>query len=131
MAIADLVNEGWEMDTSWDDIVIVKHIEGIPGGRTLNVEDVTEEVIKAGHIIIEDDNTKELKPLKIDGENYESLPAEHSYQGILYKTILTKRPLAPVMVRGTVNEKAAQNYGLPEYPGDAKTALSLIRFTED
>lgn len=120
------------VDTSADSIVIANLIEDIPGGRTLDVTGVAEEVLKAGRVIIEDDNTGDLKPLAISGGNYAALPANHSYKGILVGTILTNKAMASVMVRGTVNEEAAKNAAeLPAYPAGAKTALPLIRFTKD
>lgn len=120
------------IDTSADSIVIVSHLEGIAGGRTLDVTGVTEEVLKAGRVIIEETATGTLKPLKIVDGAYEALPAGHTYKGILYGSIATAKPMAAVLVRGTVNEEAAKNaHELPAYPAGAKTALSLIRFTKD
>lgn len=120
------------VDTSADSIVIVNLIEDIPGGRTLDVTGVTEEVLKAGRIIIEETATGNLKPLKIAGGNYEALPAGHTYKGVLVGSILTAKPMASVLVRGTVNDQAAINaHELPAVPAEAKTALSLIRFTKD
>lgn len=131
MAQVDLVSSGDQIDTSWDDIIIQKLIEDIPGGRSLDVEGVDEEILKAGRVIIEEDDTGELKPLKIVDDAYDSLPSNHSYKGILYRTIPTDRALASIMVRGTMNEEAAKNWSLPEVPAGAKTALTLIRFIKE
>lgn len=120
------------IDTSADSIVIVDLIEDIPGGRTLDATGVAEEVLKAGRIIIEETASGDLKPLVITDGSYDSLPASHTYKGVLVSTILTAKPFASVMVRGTMNEEASKNaHELPSVPAGAKTALTLIRFTKD
>src|SRR5690606_2852959 len=105
---------GQSIDTSADTIVIALHLEGVPGGRTLDVEGFTDkgvvpDVIKGGHIIIEEDATGVHKPLSTNGDGtaYAALPANHSYKGVLYGTILTADPRAAIMVRGRVNTGAA------------------------
>lgn len=131
MAIVNL-SKATSVDTSLDGVVIQKMIEDIPGGRSLDVAGVTGDVLKAGHVIIQETATKEYKALGVDGSNdYVTLPVGHTYAGILYVSVLKEKPLASIMVRGTVNEKAAVDAaGLPDYPSGAKTALSLIRFVE-
>jgi hypothetical protein len=66
----------------------------------------------------------------VNAAAYAALPANHAYAGILIASILTKKPFAGILVRGTVNPAAAP------YPMDAilsavKTALPLIDFRED
>lgn len=120
------------IDTSNDSIVIQNLIEDHPGGKTLDVTGVTETVLKAGRVVIEETSSGDHKPLAISGGAYVSLPAGHTYQGILVASILTAKPLASIMKRGTVNEQAAIDAAeLPAYPAGAKTALPLIRFTKD
>lgn len=58
---------------------------------------------------------------------YATLPASHTYKGILVSSVLKSKPFASVMVRGTVN-KVASPYAVP---GAAEIALPLIRFTQD
>lgn len=65
-----------------------------------------------------------------NASQYGSLPAGHTYEGVLIASILTKKPFAAILLRGTVNPKAAQ------FPYDSilsaiKTALPLITFRED
>lgn len=120
------------VDTSWDEIVIVKHIEGIPGGKTLNVTGFAPEYIRAGHLIIEETSTGVLKPMPVTGSAYAALPASHTYKGVLVATLLTTQPFAAVMVRGSVNQVAFVNSGgYSGVPAGALTALPLIRFTKD
>lgn len=131
MPQANLNRTPQEIGASDDSIIIVNLIEDIPGGKTLDVTGVTAETLTAGHIIIEETATGTLKPLGVTDGNYVTLPANHTYKGVLVATILTTKPLASVMVRGTVNEEAGINAGLPSVPAGAKTALSLIRFIKE
>lgn len=127
----DLSNTPVQVDTTLDSIIIKTVTYDIPGGKTLDATGVTEEVLKAGRVIIVETATGALKPLKIVTGAYEALPANHTYKGILIATILTKRPFASVMLGGDVNEGAVINYELPAIPGGAKTAFTQILFTKD
>lgn len=132
MQTANLNNEGLQVDTTYDTIIIKKVLIDIPGGKTLDVTGVTEDVLKAGRVIIEQTSTGDLKPLKITAPTaYETLPAGHTFKGILIATILKKRPFAAVMLAGDVNDGAIVNYELPATPAAAKTALTHILFTKD
>ena len=126
MPTADL-SKKTSVDTSKDSIIIVNLIEDIPGGRTLDVTDVTADTLSAGHVIIANDTTGDLKPMPVSGNAYDAKPAGHTYKGVLVASILKSKPFASVLVRGTVNEVASP------YPVTAaiKTALPLIRFTQD
>jgi hypothetical protein len=129
-ASLNLTNQ--EIDTSWDGIVIIDEVEGLPGGKTLDVTGFAPEYILAGHIIIEETATGALKPLPISGTAYGALPASHTYKGINKVTILKTQPFAAVMVRGSVNQVAFVNSGgYTGVPAGAVTALPLIRFTKD
>lgn len=132
MPTANLNNEGAQVDTTWDSIIIKKLLVDTPGGKTLDVTGITEDVLKAGRVIIEQTSNGALKPLAITAGAYVTLPAGHTYKGILYATILTKRPFAPVLLSGDVNNVAIVNYGLPAVPAAAITALeNHILFTKD
>jgi hypothetical protein len=61
---------------------------------------------------------------------YGSLPSGHTYVGILIQTILTAKPFAGIMVRGTVNP-AATPYSMTSILTAFKTAVPLIDFRED
>ena len=135
MAQANLTREGENISTDLDSIVIVKLFETIPGGRTLDVTGFTPEVIAAGHLIVEETATKELKPLSVTGTGdaltYGVLPSGHTYKGVLVASVLTSKPMASIMVRGTVNNEALRLAKGLDAPSAAKTALNLIRFTQD
>lgn len=127
---ADLASKGPDYNTGNDTIVIVKVLEAIPGGKTLDVTGFVPDVIPAGHLIIEETSTGVLKPMPISGAAYAALPASHTYKGVLISTILTKKPFAGIMVRGTVN-KNASFYTIASVLTAVRTALPLVRFTQD
>jgi hypothetical protein len=122
MATANLTTSQ-SVDTTNDSVVIVKYFEGIPGGRTLNVTGFADDEISAGHVIIKETSSGEYKPLAVTG----TLPASHTYAGILVASIKKENAQAAIMVRGTVNEAYAK-YAIPTA---AKNALSLIRFISE
>lgn len=61
---------------------------------------------------------------------YGSLPASHSYVGILLATIPTNKPFAGILVRGSVNQ-AKTPYSMSGIASAFKTALPTIILTED
>ena len=63
-------------------------------------------------------------------DEYASLPADHTYAGILIASIPTSKPLAGIMVRGTVNENATP-FPMTAILSAVKAALPLIVFTSD
>lgn len=129
MPIANLHNEGKEISTGNDSIVIVEYLEGVPGGRTLDATGFTPEVIPAGHVLIKDASGN-YKPMPVSGSAYSTLPANHTYAGILVASIPTAKPFAGIMVRGTVNP-AVSAYTITSILSAVKTALPLIRFEQD
>lgn len=140
MPQADLTrNPSVSIDTSADTIVVSDVLELVHGGRTLDTAGFTvagaaSEVVKGGHLIIEETATGVLKPLSTDaaGTAYAALPVGHTYKGVLFGTVLTADPRAAIMVRGRVNTEAAvQAQGLAAYPAAAVDALPLINFTKD
>lgn len=55
------------------------------------------------------DNTTFIGTVDADGDpvyEFDSLPANHAYAGILYKSILKSKPAASIMTWGQVNEEA-------------------------
>lgn len=109
-----------------DAIVIVKCLADIPGGRTLDVTGVDKdtEFIRAGHIIIQNDTTKVFSPLGVTNGAYVSLPAGHSYAGVLKASVPVKDPRAGIMTIGQANA-AASPY---QVTSAIKNALRNIQF---
>lgn len=128
--VVNLTKQGPAYDTSNDTIVIVKNLETIPGGRSLNVTDFAPDVIPAGHLIIKETSTGDFKPMPVVAEAYGTLPVGHTYEGILISTIRKDRAFAGIMIRGSVN-KEASFYNIASVLVAAKAALPLIRFTQD
>lgn len=107
-----------------DSIVIVRDLGDIPGGRSLDVTGVTEDVIRAGHILISNDTTKEVKPLGVSGSAYSAKPSGWSYIGVLKHSVLKTDARAAILTIGQVNAAACP------YPitADIKAGLPLIQF---
>ncbi|MEO6610740.1 MAG: hypothetical protein ABIT05_01365 [Chitinophagaceae bacterium] len=61
---------------------------------------------------------------------YGALPAGHTYEGINISSILTAKPMAGIMVRGTVNPSASV-YSLTSILTALKAALPRIDFRAD
>ena len=126
---AELNDELRSLEDGNDSIVIKKYIEGIEGGRTLDVSDSpATKVFQGGHVVIFNATTKTYKPMPITSAGiYDSLPQNYNYIGVLQRSVLAAKPFAAIMVRGTVNE-AASPYPVTEA---MKTALKHIIFRSD
>jgi hypothetical protein len=114
-------------DAGVDSVTIVSYIEGIPGGRSLDVKGFAPKAIRAGHVVIKEPATGNYKPMPVNGDAYGSLPEGHTIEGVVVASVTTDEAMVGIMVRGSVNEVASP------YPvTDAiKLALPLIRFTKD
>lgn len=110
MPQANLIRQQVEVDDGLESIVIVNSLGDIPGGRTLDVSDLGSDVtvVKSGHILVADANGK-VKPLGLNqaGTAYGSLPANHSYLGVLKATVSVKDPRAAILTIGQVNAAAS------------------------
>lgn len=60
---ANLVNEAISNGSSKDSIVIVDNFQSIRGGRTLDVTGYAPATIQAGHVIIKETSSGNLKPM--------------------------------------------------------------------
>lgn len=107
-----------------DAIVNCKVTADLPGGAFLNAQEWQEPVLKAGHIIIRNNTTKECSPLDVSSGSYVALPDGYSYLGTLRKSIKTNNPQAAVVLEGVLNE-AACPYSVPSA---FKSAIPAIRF---
>lgn len=124
MSVVNLSKDLTAYGDSNDAIVIVTDLGDIPGGRALDVADVTEEVIRAGHILIVNDTTKEVKPLGVTGNAYAAKPSGYSYLGVLKHSVLKTDARAAILTIGQVNAAASP------YPvtADIKSGLPRIEF---
>ena len=127
---ASLNDTGDNFSSGKSSVVIMHNLENIPGGKTLDTTGFAPTVIPAGHLVIEETSTGVLKPMPVSGANYAALPASHTYKGVVVADVATAKPFVSVMVRGTVNKNASK-YGISSILSAVKTALPLIRFTQD
>lgn len=131
MSVVDLSSKRKSIITGNDNIVIVNYFDGLRGGRSLDVTGFPHPVINAGHVIIKDGNGNyKPMPLNAEGTAYASLPASHTYAGYLVASIETNKAFAAIMVRGTINPKAAP-FDLATILDTVKSALPLIDYQED
>lgn len=125
MATVSLNGNTHEVHSGLDGIVIVKALADIPGGRALDVSGVASDVkvLRAGHIIIVDGDGN-YKPMPVSGKAYGTLPAGHSYAGVLKASVPVKDARAAIVTMGQVNAAASP------YPVTSaiKSALSGIQF---
>lgn len=63
MALTNLSNNSEAMDTGKDSIVIVDNFQSVRGGKSLYVVGFLPKYIRAGHVIIRETATGELKPM--------------------------------------------------------------------
>lgn len=126
------MNTPQEVLTGNDNIVIVDNFQSVRGGRTLDVTGYPHDVLNAGHVIIRETTSGDYKPMPLNagGDAYGALPEGHTYAGILIASIMTNRPFAGIMVRGTVNHAAAP-FPMETILAAVKSALPLIDFRED
>lgn len=124
---ADLNNPKLTVDVSKDSVIIVDRFATIRGGKTLDVTGFTPDVIYAGHPIIVETATGVHKPLPLNGgaTAYGTLPAGHTYTGVLDGTILKTAPFAGILTQGTINPVAAY-YNFATIAAAFKTAVPLI-----
>lgn len=126
MSVVNLNHENASYDDGNDAIVVVNDLGDIPAGRALDVTDVAADVavIRAGHILIINDTTKEVKPLGVSAGAYESKPSGYSYYGVLKHSVLKNDARAAILTIGQVNAAASP------YPvtADIKAGLPRIEF---
>lgn len=127
MATVNLTDDGVQVNTELDNVVIRKVFATVPGGKALLVTGFAPLVINAGHPIIFETATKEYKPMPMNvaGTAYAALPAGHEYVGILSASILTKKASAAILTQGVINPEAAP-YNFVDIADDIKAALPLI-----
>lgn len=127
MPQANLNRDQYQIEDGLDSIVIVNSLGDIPGGRTLDVSGLPAgtTAIKAGHIIIASNKgVAKPMPLNAGGTAYGSLPANHSYLGVLKATVSVKDPRAAILTMGQVNQKACPF----EVTSAMKTAMPNIQW---
>lgn len=108
MAEVILNDNSTYVDGGNESIIITRDVADIPGGVVLDVTGITETVLEAGRVIMQNTETKDYYPLGVTSGAY-TTPAEGAtvrYAGILKHTITTAKPLAAVLTIGQVNAAA-------------------------
>lgn len=119
-AKANLSNNKEVLGFGLDSAVILHYVGGIDGGRTLDVTDFTGDVIRAGHIVIRSTTDDTIwKPMPVSDGEYQALPSDFEYAGVVVSSVPTSQPMVGIMIEGQVNDVASP------YPISAslKTAL--------
>lgn len=100
-----------------DSIVVKKFIKGIEGGRTLKLDEWTEDVVKCGHVIVKT-TEGDFIPAPVSGKAYQSL-GTNVVVGVLYGNVVKPRQAASIMTWGIVNKE------LLPYPFTEEIAAAL------
>jgi len=118
-----------------DDVVIRQYIGGIIGGRTLDMTDFEEDVIKAGHVVVrklDDDGTNyTYKPMPVADGAYGTLPDGCEYAGVVVRTKTKDEPFVAIMDDGRVNDIAMPYPLTDDMKSAIKTALPKLIFEHD
>lgn len=131
MANLNLVGEKQQIVFGKDSIVIRKYGNSLAGGRVLDVTNFAPKAIEAGHIIIKSqDGVYKPMPLNDGGTAYAALPDNHTYVGVLYRSISTAKPAASILTVGVVNEKALP-FAISSIKSAFVTACPHIVFESD
>lgn len=106
MAVVNLDRDSYLIDDGNESKVVIRDLADIPGGRALDVTGITDEVIKAGHIIKHNTVTGEYAPLGISNGSYAALGQNEEYAGVLKCSVLTKKAMASILTMGEINADA-------------------------
>ncbi|MDQ6482228.1 hypothetical protein [Dyadobacter sp. LHD-138] len=132
MATTTLNGAGSQVNTGKESIVIKLALDGIEGGRSLNVTGFGPAVIQAGHVIIQDTVSKDYKPMPLATNDtvYGTLPTDHVYVGVLRSSVLKATPMAGILTNGTANPEATP-FSMTTILAAFKTAVPFIAWRAD
>ncbi|MES2620237.1 MAG: hypothetical protein V4615_05225 [Bacteroidota bacterium] len=130
MGVVNLTKAGTQVNTSKDGIVIVRSVDDVRAGKSLDVTGFAPKTIHAGHVIIMETTTKNYKPMPVaaepyTGASYSALPAGHEYVGIQKASVLTDEASVGILTIGTVREEAMP-YNWASIKAAFRTARPLI-----
>lgn len=131
MGNVNLAGEQQFFSDGVDSIVIRHYVAGIAGGRTLDMTDFPEDVVKAGHIVIRSTKDETVyKPMPVADGQYSSLPADFEYAGVVVASKPKSAPFVGIMYSGEVNDLASP-YRIDSIKAALKTALPTLVFLHD
>lgn len=129
------IDIGWskEILSGNDSIVIRNYVDGIKGGKVLDMTNFAPEVLKTGHVIIKNSNDiYKPMPLNADGTAYDSKPEGYTYVGICMTTVewAKEGSAVGIMTAGEINDVAAP-YDFSTIASAFKSDVPTIRFDHD
>lgn len=137
MVQTNLMNDTTVLSDGLDGIIIPNNYTSRRGGTSLNVTGYPLPNIRAGHVIIKETATGELKPMPLAAGNaaYDTLPTGHTYYGHAVQSVLTKKAMVGVMYNGEVNNLVIAPdkgvFNLATILAALKTALPHMMYTGD
>lgn len=118
-------------DETKEDVVILKVLDTIQGGVTLDVTGMPEnDLIQKGHVLIKNNTSGVVSPLGYASGKFLAVPASSSYYGICLTNTNQANPFVGVLIQGAVNYKAMP-YDTETILSAMKTALININFRSD
>lgn len=135
-AKVNLANDPEVILSGNDSVVIRQFNGGVTGGRSLDMTDFHDSVVKAGHLVVkvkdEDGVNYTYKPMPVSGTSYDSLPASHEYAGVVVASKPATEPMVGIMDDGRVNDEAMPYAFADESQRAAvKAALPKLIFEHD
>lgn len=128
----DPIEIGWskEIISGPESIIIRNYVDGIKGGKVLDMAGFTEDILKCGHVIIKKNET--YKPMPVSNGAYASLPEGYAYAGICVTTVDWKKQgsLVGIMTAGEVNDSALP-FAISGIAAAFKAAVPTLRFDHD
>ena len=106
-----------------DKTIVYLAAEAATGNAELGVTYYTKDTVSTTDVEVYDEDGNAVYELG-------SLPANHVYAGILYKSIKVKNPAAAIMTEGQVNLEAVY-FSLASILSAFKTACPLLEFISD
>lgn len=103
MAVVDVNTSPVTLGRDLDALVVRENYTARDGGVTLDMEGFANDFIRAGHVIIRETATGELKPMPVTGDAYAALPADHTYYGHAVQTVSASKPFVGVTYHGKIN----------------------------
>ena len=130
-AKVNLTNELESVSFGLDNVVIRRLGGAILGGRALDVTDFAEDVIKAGHVVIQNTTDETIyKPMPVTGGKYAALPEGYRYAGVVVSSVLKTKAAVSIMYDGEVNDVASP-YPVDTIKAALKEALPTLVFLHD
>ena len=124
MAIISLNRDNYLIDDGNAPKIVITDLAGIPGGRALDVNGWSEDVIRAGHII-KINAAGDYAPLGVSDGAYVALEEGESYAGVLKVAVLKDKAMAAILTMGEINASACP-YPISKAIADAMPQIKFL-----